>query len=588
MLILLSVSTPLLLVLAWLWPAWRHSVILAVPWAAVPALLLALSGSTQDLLVLDGVLLGTLLGLTETTRVFLLFTALLWLGAGGFMLGYLRDDPQRPRLALFWLLTLFGNITLILALDVISFYAAFAWMTFAAYGLIVHQGSTEAWQAGRVYLVLAVLGEGLILAGLWLALRGMDLDPGLSPRLADIPEAIALCTQRDLVIALLWLGFGVKAGIPLLHVWLPLAHPVAPAPASAVLSGAMIKAGLLGWLHVLPLGWVSLPGWGTLVMGVGLTAALVAAVIGVQQRSPKTVLAYSSISQMGLISIAVGLALQSPQEQAVLLTVILLYAWHHALAKGALFLGAGAMSQVHPEGRWQWGLLVLSLLLPALALTGLMTSGWVAKLGLKAVLAQEPGWEGLATFWVWALALAAVATSLLMARYLWLLATTRHGHEPRPGLRPASRWGWGLVLGSSVLGIYSLPLWGWNLPYTWPELSAWPGLLLPVVTGVVLAVLAWRWGRIWPIPAGDILWPLLNAARVVWAWILSVFRSVTLWVDQMRSYRRWLRGIARLAGGRGWHYYHPRRPDRFWQREFGVLLALVLLVLLWTGGVFAH
>jgi hypothetical protein len=82
---------------------------------------------------LEWILLGSTLGLTETTRVFLLFTAVLWLGAGIYARGYLRDDPLRPRFELAWLLTLTGNLGLILALDVASFYASFALMTFAAY-----------------------------------------------------------------------------------------------------------------------------------------------------------------------------------------------------------------------------------------------------------------------------------------------------------------------------------------------------------------------------------------------------------------------------------------------------------------------
>jgi len=92
----------------------------------------------------------------------------------------------------------------------------------------------------------------------------------------------------------------------LLHFWLPLAHPVAPTPASAVLSGAMIKAGLLGWLLTLPLSETALPQWGTLMIMVGALASIGAALIGVCQHQAKAVLAYSSISQMGLITIMVG------------------------------------------------------------------------------------------------------------------------------------------------------------------------------------------------------------------------------------------------------------------------------------------
>jgi hydrogenase-4 component B len=436
--LLLALALPLGLAALWPVPRLRSVVGRLTPWAPAPALLLALFGTPGPSLHLEWLLLGTTLGLTETTRVFLLFTALLWLGAGIYARGYLRDDPLRPRFELAWLLTLTGNLGLILALDVATFYASFALMTFAAYVLVIHTGKPEARRAGRVYLAMAVLGEGLILAGLLLA-AGLT-DAPLLPLLAELPAAIAQSAHRNLIMALLWLGFGVKAGLPLLHLWLPLAHPVAPVPASAVLSGAMIKAGLLGWLHTLPLGVLSLPGWSVLVMAAGFTAAFGAAFLALHQQQPKTVLAYSSISQMGLITVGVGAGLQAPALWPLLAPAIVLFALHHALAKGALFLGVGIAR--HP-GALARPLLWVLLTLPALALTGLMTSGSIAKLELKAALAAEPdlpgAWEHLPLL----LALAAVGTTLIMARYLWLLR-----REDKGDRAPDSMWwGWSLVLG---------------------------------------------------------------------------------------------------------------------------------------------
>jgi len=185
--------------------------------------------------------------------------------------------------------------------DIASFYSFFAIMTFAAYGLVVHDGSPQARRAGRIYLVMAVLGEMALLAGLLpVRFRGAKRHAsGAAPAIAD-------AENRNLILGLLIAGFGVKAGLPLLHFWLPLAHPVAPTPASAVLSGAMIKAGLLGWLLTLPLSETALPQWGTLMIMVGALASIGAALIGVCQHQAKAVLAYSSISQMGLITIMVG------------------------------------------------------------------------------------------------------------------------------------------------------------------------------------------------------------------------------------------------------------------------------------------
>jgi formate hydrogenlyase subunit 3/multisubunit Na+/H+ antiporter MnhD subunit len=128
-------------------------------------------------------------------------------------------------------------------------------------------------------------------------------------------------------IALLWTCAGVYA----LHVWLPLAHPVAPTPASAVLSGAMIKAGLLGWLRFLPLGEAATPGWGNVCTIAGLAAAFDGVLVGCTQDNAKTVLAYSSISQMGFMTMAVGVGLTVPAVWTQALTATALYALHHAM-----------------------------------------------------------------------------------------------------------------------------------------------------------------------------------------------------------------------------------------------------------------
>ncbi|MEX2162829.1 MAG: proton-conducting transporter membrane subunit [Sulfuricaulis sp.] len=139
---------------------------------------------------------------------------------------------------------------------------------------------------------------------------------------------------------LLLIGFGVKTGVLGLHVALPLAYGVTPAPGAAALASAMIKAGLLGWLRFLPLGF-PVPEWSAIFIALGLAAALYGVVIGLVQREPKVILAYSSISQMGLITVGVGLGLAAPAAAVPALFALTLYALHHALVKGALFLGEG-------------------------------------------------------------------------------------------------------------------------------------------------------------------------------------------------------------------------------------------------------
>ena len=560
--LMLVPGLPLLLAAFWAIPGLRAGIGRLVPLAALPALLLALFNEPGAVVHLEWILLGTTLGVTEITRVFLLFTSLLWLAAGIYARGYLQDDPRRPRFELLWLLTLSGNLLLILALDVISFYAGFALMTFAAYGLVIHTGKAVALHAGRVYLAMAVLGEGLILVGLFLASN--QTGAGLQPQLADLPAAVAEFGQRDLLIALLWLGFGIKAGLPLLHLWLPLAHPVAPVPASAVLSGAMIKAGLLGWLHTLPIGLLSMPEWSATMIGAGLLAAFGAAFLALHQQHPKTVLAYSSISQMGLITVGVGMAMQAPDLRPLLVAAVAVYALHHGLSKGALFLGVGIAR--HP-GRLAGPLLWLLLALPALSLAGVMTSGVVAKLGLKAALDTQmalPDW--------WAhlprlLELAAVGTTLIMARYLWLLRSENQGDRA-----PAASWaGWLILLAAGPALIFLPGHWG-LADRSAITASDWISLTWPVLAGTAAALIASRTLKPWPIPPGDLLaliTPRPETMAAISAWILAWLHSARTQMNR-----------ARISARRRRNDF--LRPDRFWQRETTLVYTAVLTLVLWT------
>ena len=118
---------------------------------------------------------------------------------------------------------------------------------------------------------------------------------------------------RDATLALLIVGFGMKIALAPLHGWMPLTYTAAPIPAAAVLSGAGVKAGVIGLIRFLPLG-AALPSWGEALAWVGFFSAFYGVAIGVTQLNPKTMLAYSSISQMGVIAAALGMALAARTE----------------------------------------------------------------------------------------------------------------------------------------------------------------------------------------------------------------------------------------------------------------------------------
>ncbi|MCL7943509.1 complex I subunit 5 family protein [Marinobacter sp. ATCH36] len=485
-LVLLAVCLPLLYPAMAVAAGYEKAMRYALPLLPLPALMLALGTAPGWQLELPWLLNGGLWGMDELRRLFLLLTAILWTLAGVFAVGYLKAHHLQ-RFCVFWGLTLAGNLGLTVAVDIASFYSFFALMTFAGYGLVVHEGTAEANRAGRVYLAMAVVGEMAILAGLLLASAAAD-----SQMLPDLPAAIAEAPQRDLMIGLLIAGFGVKAGLPLLHFWLPLAHPVAPTPASAVLSGAMIKAGLLGWLVTLPFGETSLPMWGALMVVAGAVASLGAAALGVCQQRPKTVLAYSSISQMGLMVLMMGAALANSDVAQPLIAGMALFALHHGLAKGSLFLSTAVAIPLAPGGRWlMWVLIAL----PGLSLAGLpFTSGAASKLVMKELLEPDNLEFAMAAYLPMLISAGGIATMLLVWRFLWVQrANASYGGNS------AMIWlGWGMATVSS-LGVF------WLLPQ--------PGGLPP--TPGLDAMVNQSWGLLWPALAATLLASVVLAARSI-------------------------------------------------------------------------
>jgi formate hydrogenlyase subunit 3/multisubunit Na+/H+ antiporter MnhD subunit len=482
--------------------------------AALPALAAAILLPAGTHVDLPWILLGSGLLLDMSSKIFLLFISLLYLLAALYAQGYLAKEIHKGRFYIFFLAAMTGNFGVLVAQDIALFYLFFALMSFSAYVLVIHSGSQDAMRAGRVYIVLVLLGEVLIFSGLLLtsqAAASLDIFEGAA--------ALAKAPASGIIIAMLLVGFGIKAGIVPLHLWLPLAHPVAPTPASAVLSGAMIKTGLFGLMRFLPLGYASLPGWGAALALIGLFGIFFGVFVGVTQRDAKTVLAYSSISQMGYIIFGLGIGLGAPEYWPELMIFVSLYALHHGLSKGALFLGVGVAPAA---SRRMPGLLVSAgLLWPALALGGApFTSGILAKSALKPHLyftpLPWPQWSELI------LSFAAIGTTALMGRYFFLLWQRKEaGHRPAHTMLGA----WGVLVGVSAL----LP---WTLPITLGfrreavELIQIAGALWPVVLGMVLTWIIWRGGiraaTGLRIPPGDLLvvaeWVLRHAADLGRRW----------------------------------------------------------------------
>ena len=398
-----------LLLLVWSWPlllavlaGQRHARWLMVI-APLPALLVAALVPVGTSVSLPWLLLGVELGLDDIGRVFLLFSALLWLIAGLFEAGSESAAGHGARYRFFFLLAMAGNLGLIVAQDTVSFYLGFTLMGLAAYGLIAHPAKRRARQAARRYLAWTIAGE-LILFVAIVMLTMQHAGALAFVNLQSSPPA-------DLVVLLLVIAFGIKLALPGLHLWLPQAYAVAPTSAVAVLSGAMIKAGLLGWLRFLTPADAALAGWGQILMVIGVVGIFFGAILGLLQQRPRLLLAYSSISKMGVLTAGMGATLAWPEAAPALISALVLYAAHHALVKAALFLGLGLVER---GGLRPWLLAGLGFL--ALVLAGApLTSGALAKSVLTASLPEEAGYL-VALF-----AAGAFATTLLMARFMFLI-----------------------------------------------------------------------------------------------------------------------------------------------------------------------
>jgi hydrogenase-4 component B len=455
----------------------------------------------------------------------------------------------------FWCLTLSGNLGVFLARDVATFYVSFAAVSLAAYILVVHDGTERALRAGRIYIVLAVIGEAFLLLAF---LIGAGSAQSLS--ISDIRVAFTDAPLRDIAVAALVVGFGIKAGLMPLHVWLPLAHPAAPTPASAVLSGAIVKAGIFGLMQFLPHG-EAFASWGYVLIATGLASAYVAVLLGLTQGNAKAVLAYSTVSQMGLVIAVIGAGMAAQNPLPALLAASL-YAAHHGFAKGALFLSVGVMGAT---GRAARPLVVGAIILVALSVAGFpLTGGALAKGAIKGPL--EIG--SAATL----LTLSATGTTLLLARYM-MLVTRQAADDPYARAEPLLTIPF-LACSAAALALpwmifpefSGLPR-GYVL--TWSTLwgAAWPIALAGLVT---FAAILFR-ARPPNVPEGDLAVPLERAATAA---VAGSRRGV----QQLREaaemdYARILRGMV----------VADRLEALFTRWSLAGLALLTLVIAVWLG-----
>jgi multicomponent Na+:H+ antiporter subunit A len=469
---------PIGMLLACLWPAALARMPQYLPFAPMPALAAVLLVGDDSPLLVGSTRLHLSFAIDLPGALLLGGAALLWIASGAYARPYLASRPNKGRFVVCWLIALTGCIGAFLAADMVGLYFFLALLTVGACGLVIYHETPRAWRAGATYVGIALLAESLLLMAF--VMLGSQI-PGDSLSIHDAVRTLAISPQRDLILPLLIAGFGMKAGLFPCHFWMPLAYEAAPTPASAVLSGAVVKASILGMIRFLPFE-AGIARWGTALAAAGLFSAIYGVVVGIPQRNPKVVLAYSSVSQMGFMVAVIGMGMVAGDGRAALATAF--YATNHILVKGALFLSVGVIAAT--GSRYLWPMLLPTALI-AVGLGGLpLTGGGLAKLVVDGPLGDGAA-SKIAT-------ISAVGTTVLMLQFLRSLLNNV-SQDPQAKAAVGLVVPWLTVAAGSIIMpwiLYLIP--SGTLPDPLAPAAVWKALW-PVLLGAVLAIALWRWGR---------------------------------------------------------------------------------------------
>ena len=388
-------------------------------------------GTSYTLFTLaDG--LPLLFAVDELSVLFAVLALIVMTCAGFFSFVYMKHEQKAHRYYGFYLIVFAVLNALCFAGNLITFYLFFEILTLSSMPLVLHNGSREAVMAGLKYLFYSLCGAYMALLGIYFVYRysgTLTFTAGGVVLQSPAASAVGL-TVNPSAVSLLLIGFGVKAGMFPLHAWLPAAHPVAPAPASAVLSAVIVKAGVLALIRTVYYIFGASFLRGTWVQTVWLTLTLVTVFMGsmLAYREPvlKKRLAYSTVSQLSYILF--GLAVMDVQS----VNGSLLHVLAHGLIKASLFLCAGAI--IYTTGRTRvdelrgigkempltmWCYTIVSLGLIGIPPTGGFISKWHLALGSLS---------GAPSVFRWLGPVVLLVSALLTAGYL--LPLTIHGFLP--------------------------------------------------------------------------------------------------------------------------------------------------------------
>lgn len=402
-------------------------------------------------------------------RFFMLLCACIWVPVLLFAFPYVRHAGRERQFLGFYTMTLGVLMGLAMAANFVTLYMFFEMMSLITVPLVLHTATAAARRAGFKYLGYSVFGAGMALVGYFFVAYYLAA-PDFAPGGAMDPARSA--QHRELLLVaycLMIVGFGAKAGMVPMQAWLPAAHPVAPAPASAVLSGVITKGGVLAVIRVTyyTFGAEFLRGsWPQyLLLTLALTTVFVGSMLAYREKQLKRRLAYSTVSQVSYVLF--GLLLLTPAGVQAAMTQMVF----HAIAKDTLFLAAGAIifstnctrvDQLQGIGKrmpvtmWCFTLAALSLIgIPPMA--GFVSKWYLVSAGLEAPVAAF-GAAGMGVL---------VLSALLTAGYLLPIVT--NGFFPgknyiaeRREVGPWMRWPMlAFAAAAVVLGLFPGVLTSW-------------------------------------------------------------------------------------------------------------------------------
>lgn len=318
----------------------------SILFAIVGLYLLFAGPQSLDIKLISGSALEFSFGGDALSGLFVIIISILVFAVSLYSIGYTSDMKNKGLMGLLFNLFVLSMYGVVLSKNIITFLILWETMSIVSYFLVTFEGEHKSAKAGLVYAVMTHIGTAFIIA-LFLLLysysRSMELST-IKATASNIPQDV-----KDIIFIFSIIGFGTKAGVVPIHTWLPRAHPAAPSNISALMSGVMIKTGIYGFLRVsMDILGSGPEWWGITILIIGAVSSVLGVMYALMEHDMKRLLAYHSVENIGIILLGIGAAMLFKTSGLYTLSSIALIAglYHvlnHAVFKGLLFMGAGAV-----------------------------------------------------------------------------------------------------------------------------------------------------------------------------------------------------------------------------------------------------